>query len=85
MYMNMIAPIIKIINKHKGFAILLLSTVDIWARIIKPFAKALTVLLDFSKVFHTVPHQQLLLKLQHYDTHGSLLKWFNLFISQRRQ
>ena len=41
--------------------------------------------LDFSKAFDTVPHQRLLLKLEHYGITGSLLKWFSAFLTQHRQ
>ena len=43
------------------------------------------ILLDFSKAFDKVPHQRLLLKLQHYGVRGNLLKWIEDFLSARTQ
>ena len=42
------------------------------------------VLLDFSKAFDNVPHQRLLLKLQHYGIRGQLLSWIESFLTGRR-
>ena len=47
------------------------------------------VLLDFSKAFHKVPNQRLLmkleLKLELYDIHGNLLSWMESFLTRRVQ
>ena len=43
------------------------------------------ILLDFSKVFDTVPHQRLLTKLAHYGIKGDIYKWINFWLSQRTQ
>ena len=43
------------------------------------------ILLDFSKAFDKVPHQRLLLKLQHYGIRGQLLSWIESFLSDRSQ
>ena len=43
------------------------------------------VLLDFSKAFDKVPHQCLLLKLQHYGIRGHLLSWIESFLTGRSQ
>ena len=43
------------------------------------------VLLDFSKAFDKVPHQRLLLKLQHYGLRGQLLSWIESFLTGRSQ
>ena len=43
------------------------------------------VLLDFSKAFDKVPHQRLLLKLQHYGIRGHLLSWIESFLTGRSQ
>ena len=39
------------------------------------------VLLDFSKAFDKVPHQRLLLKLQHCGIRGNLMRWIENFLS----
>ena len=42
-----------------------------------------TVLLDFSKGFDKVPHQQLLLKLHHYSIWGQVLCWVGSILTDR--
>ena len=39
----------------------------------------------FTKVFDSVPHEQLLVKLQAYGICGSLLQWFRSFLTTHRQ
>ena len=41
--------------------------------------------LDFSKAFDKVPHQRLLMKLEHYGIHGNLLSWMESFLTKRVQ
>ena len=43
------------------------------------------VQLDFNKAFDKVPHQRLLLKLQHYGLRGQLLSWIESFLTGRSQ
>ena len=43
------------------------------------------ILLDFSKAFDKVPHQRLLLKLQHYGIRGQFLSWIESFLTGRSQ
>ena len=40
---------------------------------------------DFSKAFDSVPHTRLLQKLECYGINGQLLKWFESFLTGRRQ
>ncbi len=44
-----------------------------------------SIILDFSKAFDRVPHHRLLLKLHHYGIRGSLLTWFDNFLTKRSQ
>lgn len=43
------------------------------------------ILLDFSKAFDKVPHQRLLMKLDHYGIEGNTLRWIGDFLSGRTQ
>ena len=45
----------------------------------------LTIFLDFSKAFDSVPHNKLLTKLSHYGIHGNLLRWMEAFLTNRKQ
>ena len=40
-------------------------------------------ILDFSKAFDTVPHEELLCKLESYGITGSLHEWLRTFLSKR--
>ena len=41
------------------------------------------VILDFSKVFDTVPHDKLMYKLEKYRIKGDLHKWLTSFLTKR--
>lgn len=41
--------------------------------------------LDFSKAFDKFPHKRLLKKLDYYRIHGTLLTWFEYFLTGRHQ
>ena len=43
------------------------------------------ILLDFAKAFDTVPHQRLLLKLNHYGVQGTINKWIQAWLCYREQ
>ena len=67
--------------KKRSTTHLLLSAVDDWARTLNDCNSAHCLFLDFD----TVPHQCMLLKLEHYDITDSLLKWFSAFLTQRTE
>ena len=72
-------------HKRRSTVHLLLSAVDDWVRTLNQCGSTHCLFLDFSKAFDTVPHQRLLLKLQHYGVEGCLLNWFRAFLMHRRQ
>ena len=43
------------------------------------------VMLDFSKAFDRVPHQRLLVKINHYGIQSQIYKWVESFLSDRSQ
>ena len=43
------------------------------------------ILLDFAKAFDNVPHQRLLLKLNHYGVQGTINKWIQAWLCYREQ
>ena len=43
------------------------------------------VIMDFSKAFDTVPHNRLLLKLQHYGIRNNIHTWIANFLKHRKQ
>jgi hypothetical protein len=42
-------------------------------------------ILDFSKAFDVVPHQRLLVKLDHYGVRGTTKRWIENFLTKRQQ
>ena len=63
----------------------LLDVFDDWVRAYDEGYQIDTIYLDFKKAFDSVPHQRLLKKLKGYGFGGSLLKWIENFLSDRRQ
>ena len=43
------------------------------------------VYLDLSKAFNTIDHDMLLSKLRHNEIRGQELKWFERYLSNRKQ
>ena len=41
--------------------------------------------LDCSKAFDVVPHDRLMLKLEHYGVDGKIHKWIGQFLQHRKQ
>ena len=63
----------------------LLQLVDELANSIDHGQTTVGVFVDLAKAFDTVDHRILLQKLEHYGIRGVVLKWFNSYISNRKQ
>ena len=72
---------------HKGHSTthLLLEAVHDWAKALECCDSCHYLCLDFAKAFDSVPHHQLLLKLQSLGVSGQLLKWILCFLTTRSQ
>lgn len=63
----------------------LLITADDLIKTIEDGQQTDALLLDFSKAFDKVPHERLLLKLDHYGVRGSVQQWIRHFLQGRTQ
>lgn len=63
----------------------ILSILEHWTSSLDVRSEVVAILLDFSKAFDSVPHERLLLKLQHYGVSGKLLEWIRSFLVGRTQ
>ena len=70
--------------KH-SFKSQLLSTVDSIARNLDNHKQTNVLILHFSKVFDTVPHQRLRLKLKHSGIQGKTWCWISSWLTHRAQ
>ncbi len=63
----------------------LLECLDVWTKWARDKVGGHCVYIDFAKAFDSVSHSKLLLKLSSYGIRGSLLKWIDVYLSNRRQ
>ena len=66
-------------RKHRSCETQLIITVNGLAKSINHREQIGSILLDFSKAFGKVCHQNLLLKLEHYDIRERELQWIKKF------
>lgn len=63
----------------------LLEKLHHWAATLDEGKSTNVVFLDFAKAFDSVPHQRLLMKLEHVGIRGQVLKWVEAFLTGRQQ
>ena len=63
----------------------LLEVLDYIGRILDNGGQVDTIYLDMSKAFDRINHRKLINKLRNFGCGGSLLKWFSLYLTGRRQ
>ena len=63
----------------------LLSTLEVWTRILDEGGCVDTVFMDFMKAFDKVPHRRLLRKLEGYRVTRNVLAWIDDFLSERHR
>jgi len=72
-------------RKNHSTTHLLLEAIHDWAKALECHDSIHCLFLDFAKAFDSVPHHQLLLKLQSLDVSGDLLDWNKCFLTTRSQ
>jgi len=58
---------------------------DDWSLCLEHRGTMHCLFLDFTKVFDSVPHERLLLKLNALGINGNLLNWITSFLTSRHQ
>ena len=61
----------------------LLSCLNEWTKAHDNNEPVDTIYLDYEKAFDKVPHNRLLIKLEHYGIRGKLLRWIECFLKNR--
>ena len=72
-------------RKHHSAAYALACLYDKISSAIENKEYTVDIFLDLSKAFDTVDHHILTSKLEHYDFRGAALRWFESYLSSRRQ
>ena len=71
--------------KHRSCETQLVNTIESVAKSLDNKKHVDMLILDFSKAFYTVPHQRLLLKMEHYDIRGRVLQCVRAWLTDRNQ
>ena len=72
-------------RKHRSCETPLVNTIQSVAKSLDNKEQVDMLILDFSKAFDTVPHQHLLLKMEHYGIRGRVLHWVRAWLTDRNQ
>ena len=72
-------------RKNSSTEALLLHRTETWRKAVDSNRVVGVVFIDFKKAFDSVPHHQLLLKLQRAGISGNLLLWIRNYLCDRRQ
>ena len=72
-------------RSHRSCVTQLLQVLNDFTSFIEDKQNFDVIYLDFSKAFDSVPHKRLLIKLKSYGLSGTLLKWIESFLTNRRQ
>ena len=72
-------------RKHRSCETQLVNTIESVAKSLDNKEQVDMLILDFSKAFDTVPHQRLLLKMEHYGIRGRVLHWVRAWLTDRNQ
>jgi len=63
----------------------LVHAINDWAKTLDHGYRSDVAIFDFSKAFDSVPHQRLLVKLDHYGIRGKTKEWISSFLLERSQ
>ena len=72
-------------RKRHSCETLLITVINVWAKILNNGRQVETFILDFGKAFDTPPHELLKCKLYGYGIGGKTLKWIDCFLCFRQQ
>ena len=71
-------------RKHRSCETQLVNTIETVARSLDKKEQVDMLILDFSKVFVTMPHQRLINKMEHYGIKGNIHRWVSSWLKMAR-
>ena len=69
--------------KGRNTVIQLIKMLDIWTEALEEGGQIDVIYTDLAKAFDKVPHNRLLLKLQHYNVNLNIVAWIQSFLTNR--